>query len=683
MANKITTQLVIDGKNSAGPAIKQATSQLGDLGASAKKAGAYLLGALAVGSFGGFIKDSIDAADAASKSATATGLAVEEYTALKHAANLAGIEMGQLDGALGKFNKTIDQAAAGEKKPSEAFARLGISVRDASGAVKTNQQLFAEVADVFQKLPNGVEKSALSMELFGKSGAKLLPLLNGGSEGLEAMRVQAEELGLVLSGKQVADAEAFNDSLTVLGNVADGAANKVSGNLLPALNDLTALMIDLNKNTNAGGIFADVLGGALKTLGAIALYIALPFELLANVIAASALAAKLAAGREFAQAYDVLSGMADDNIKAAENTKARVTKLFSEQGMAASSAAMLAAEKQKKQYASNLKDQEAYVKATEAKNEKLLADAKKASSALLSELKKAQSDLKSAQDQKAATAAKYKESKAGAGGAIDPTYSNAQQLKINARNALQDGDVAGAKSAADQALKVIEALEAAGGNTYGLRGFKDELQGIEQAADKIKIDEMDAKVKSLADQFFDIELKAKAVNDALQLKPVLDPAAAAELQTVMQALATALGQTLTIPVQVVPVMPEGLQVNGVPGNADVPQVPGHAKGGHIRGPGTGTSDSIMARLSNGEFVMRAAAVQAYGPALLEKMNGLRLPKFADGGLVGAASSAPVGQAGRDLGRVDLNIGGETHSLLADADSFARILKNTRLKFGRS
>jgi phage-related protein len=62
---------------------------------------------------------------------------------------------------------------------------------------------------------------------------------------------------------------------------------------------------------------------------------------------------------------------------------------------------------------------------------------------------------------------------------------------------------------------------------------------------------------------------------------------------------------------------------------------GFRSGGYISGPGTGTSDSILARLSNGEFVMRAAAVRKYGLALLQAINSgaFRLPKFAMGGPV--------------------------------------------------
>jgi hypothetical protein len=72
---------------------------------------------------------------------------------------------------------------------------------------------------------------------------------------------------------------------------------------------------------------------------------------------------------------------------------------------------------------------------------------------------------------------------------------------------------------------------------------------------------------------------------------------------------------------------------------DVPW-PGYASGGHIRGPGSSTSDSILARLSDGEFVVRAAAVRHYGPEMLHALNSKRLPAFATGGEVGFVPHIP-------------------------------------------
>jgi hypothetical protein len=74
-----------------------------------------------------------------------------------------------------------------------------------------------------------------------------------------------------------------------------------------------------------------------------------------------------------------------------------------------------------------------------------------------------------------------------------------------------------------------------------------------------------------------------------------------------------------------------------------------ASGGMLSGPGTGTSDSIPVMASNGEYIMNASAVKAYGPQLMDRINA---KKFAVGGMVGsmpAMSSAPGMAAGGFVG----------------------------------
>ncbi len=74
-------------------------------------------------------------------------------------------------------------------------------------------------------------------------------------------------------------------------------------------------------------------------------------------------------------------------------------------------------------------------------------------------------------------------------------------------------------------------------------------------------------------------------------------------------------------------------IGGVTSSAGGRSAPGIATGGHVRGPGTGTSDSINARLSDGEFVMKAQAVRRYGPGFMHQVNAMA---FADGGPVSVA-----------------------------------------------
>jgi hypothetical protein len=68
---------------------------------------------------------------------------------------------------------------------------------------------------------------------------------------------------------------------------------------------------------------------------------------------------------------------------------------------------------------------------------------------------------------------------------------------------------------------------------------------------------------------------------------------------------------------------------------------GYAEGGYVSGPGGPTSDSINARLSNGEYVINAAAVNRYGSGFFDQLNQMRAPRFASGGMVSAPSSQMV------------------------------------------
>ena len=113
--------------------------------------------------------------------------------------------------------------------------------------------------------------------------------------------------------------------------------------------------------------------------------------------------------------------------------------------------------------------------------------------------------------------------------------------------------------------------------------------------------------------------------------------------------------------------------------------PGFARGGHIRGPGTGTSDSILARLSDGEYVIRAAAVRKYGLNMLNALNGMHLPQFATGGLVDRLAEQAAGMEpsrAPALGTLNFNLpGGESFSVQAAADNWGD-LRRAALKYGK-
>lgn len=78
-----------------------------------------------------------------------------------------------------------------------------------------------------------------------------------------------------------------------------------------------------------------------------------------------------------------------------------------------------------------------------------------------------------------------------------------------------------------------------------------------------------------------------------------------------------------------------------------------ASGGAVRGPGTGTSDSINARLSNGEYVIKASSVRQYGTGLFDRLNR-GVAKFASGGYVGKYASGGAVTSGGGITMVQLD-----------------------------
>ncbi len=218
------------------------------------------------------IKSSIDSADAMSKQSKIIGVNIEELSALSYAADLSDVSFEQLSTGLKKFSRSIDDAVQGTGAGADAFDRLAINVENADGSLKSTSQLVAEVAGKFAGMEDGAVKTSLAMDLFGKSGAELIPLLNEGAAGIEKMTAEARQFGLVIGADTGAAAEEFNDNLTRLQKVISGTGLQLSAELLPSLVEFTDLIKDPGTQSGLAAIatgLADIAINATK--GAVAL----------------------------------------------------------------------------------------------------------------------------------------------------------------------------------------------------------------------------------------------------------------------------------------------------------------------------------------------------------------------------------------------------------------------------
>lgn len=232
---------------------------------------------LSIAAFTGWIKGAIDATDAASDLSQRIGVAVEDLAGLELAFQMGGMEAGALEGAMTKLSKQIVDG-------NSAFARLGLSSKNLDGSFKSNKDMLYELADEFASMEEGVQKVALAQEIFGKSGAAMLPLLNGGAEGLREMDAMARQLGLSLSEEAVEQAGAFNDTLDLLMLGTQGVARGVAAEMLPTLSNLAGQF--LTTMTAGDGLkkTADFLSSGLKLLYSVGVGIVEVFSTVGKVI---------------------------------------------------------------------------------------------------------------------------------------------------------------------------------------------------------------------------------------------------------------------------------------------------------------------------------------------------------------------------------------------------------------
>lgn len=221
----------------------------------------------------------LDTGDAIDKASMRLGIGVDKLQSLQYAAKMSGSSAEDMNQALGKLNENIAKAAAGKNEElASLFKKLGISLRDANGHVRTAADVLPEFADAIQRNTNSSVRARMAIAAFGDAGQKLIPMLQDGSKGLADMEKRAHDLSLTMSQDDVKAAASLGDKFTDLGSVFDSFGNTISAKLAPVLgpliDDLTEFLAK-NKEAFAGRLSEAVskLADSLKKVD---------FEKLAN-----------------------------------------------------------------------------------------------------------------------------------------------------------------------------------------------------------------------------------------------------------------------------------------------------------------------------------------------------------------------------------------------------------------
>lgn len=224
--------------------------------------------------------------DSVGKMAKRTGFSTEALSELSFAAQQSGTTIETLENGVRKMQRTIADAGQGSKTAADALGMLGLSYQQLSRLSPEAQ--FKLIADRLSQIKNPTLRAALAMQVFGKSGTAMLPMLEHGAAGIESLQQEARALGLTMSTEDASAAEDFTDALGRLWKVVKMTTFQVGAALAPALQQLagwvTKVIVTFNdwlkQNRQvvvtvakiaaavvAGGIALMLFGGTISALG--------------------------------------------------------------------------------------------------------------------------------------------------------------------------------------------------------------------------------------------------------------------------------------------------------------------------------------------------------------------------------------------------------------------------------
>lgn len=259
-------------------ALKKLEGRFNQFSAAMRQVGrvSMMAGAAITTALAGAVAKTLSMGDALAKASSRTGIAVEDLSTLKYAADQSGASLESLETSIKAMNRVMGEAAGGSKAAQSTLEELGTSVEELLGM--NAQQRFMLLSDAIASIQDPGQRAAAAMKVFGKSGTDLLPMLAGGAAGIRDLQRQARDLGLQMSTEDARAAEEFGDRLADLKAAAAGATFTVGAALLPALQRLIKPLIEaaksaaafIKQNSELVMVIAKV-GAAAVTFGALAI----------------------------------------------------------------------------------------------------------------------------------------------------------------------------------------------------------------------------------------------------------------------------------------------------------------------------------------------------------------------------------------------------------------------------
>jgi len=170
-----------------------------------------------------------------------TGASAEALSQLRYAAEQSGANLEAVEKGMRKLGDVTTQAAGGSKSAAAALASVGLSAGQLLAMPVEDR--FLAVAQGISQIQDPAAQASVAMDLLGKSGADLVPMMADGAGGIRALMAEADKLGMTISGEQAKAAAAFDDKWQGLVATLRNASNIIAVAVLPYLSQMIDMVM--------------------------------------------------------------------------------------------------------------------------------------------------------------------------------------------------------------------------------------------------------------------------------------------------------------------------------------------------------------------------------------------------------------------------------------------------------
>lgn len=192
----------------------------------------------------GVASKSASAADNIDKMSQRFGLSRKSFQELDFVLSQSGVEINSFQTGMKSLLSNMDKCNEGNETAIENFNKLGVSVTDASGNLRSQEDVLKDTIIAFQAMEDSAEKSRLAQEIFGKQGQEILPLLNSEAGSFEELTKKANELGLVLSDETVDAGVKLTDTIDQMKRSLAAVGTNLGAAVMPIVQQFAQLIID-------------------------------------------------------------------------------------------------------------------------------------------------------------------------------------------------------------------------------------------------------------------------------------------------------------------------------------------------------------------------------------------------------------------------------------------------------